>query len=408
MKMGSSNNNNKKMDFSEETFPLPPLLIRNLIVSFVNNADKSLIHYAQKYKLLETLRFIIVGFYLFFIRFVPSFFINLLYPPHQQRKYDVVSLNGLTNPDNKKLLAYDPVHSNQLACDSRSPGNDTPIGRALSQLLISVNDIPVSSRKYEVVRSLADRIIDDNHSDGVPSLREVNRVVLSAAFERALRQLEAAVGELGDGYDDGDFHRMRKVLKAVKTVGMRVAGAGAAAGSGESGNLVGIPVEKLAAEVLWMGQKLAACGFPEEAVWRWAAARNLGLLALTADPRLQCSLVKLTAFLFKEAKNMAQDEIDEGKLKVYMQVKFRLLQSWLPLLCRASNGTDAPVLSVSERTELESVLEYIIERLEAEQQEQILSLWLHYFTHSPSSDWPNLQNCFARWCNASRKQLLLN
>ncbi|MED6204640.1 hypothetical protein PIB30_010759 [Stylosanthes scabra] len=400
-KMGSSNNNNKnnKMEFSEETFQLPSLLIRNLISSIVNSADKSVIHYAQKYKLLETLRFIIVGFYLFFVRFVPSFFMNILYPT--QRKYDVVSLS---NTDEKKLLAYDPVHSNQLACDSRAPGNDTPIGRALSQLLISVNDIPVSSRKYDVVRSLAERIIDDNHSDGVPPLREVNRAVLSAAFERALRQLEA---ELADGDMDGDFHRMRKVLKAVKTVGMRIAGSGSVAGSGESGNLVGIPVEKLAAEVLWMGQKLAACGFPEEAVWRWAAARNLGWLAVTADPRLQCSLVKLTAFLLKEAKDMGQDEIDEGKVKVYMQVKFRLLQSWLPLLCRATNGTDAPVLSVSERTELERVLEYIIERLEAEQQEHILSLWLHHFTHSPSSDWPNLQNCFARWCTASRKQLLL-
>ncbi|MED6108737.1 hypothetical protein PIB30_026823 [Stylosanthes scabra] len=404
-KMGSNNNNKKKLEFSEETFQLPSLLIRNLIASIVNSADKSVIHYAQKYKLLETLRFIIVGFYLFFVRFVPSFFFNILYPTHQQRKYDVVSL---TNTDNNNLLAYDPVHSNQLACDSRARGNDTPIGRALSQLLISVNDIPVSSRKYDVVRSLAERIIDDNHSDGVPPLREVNRVVLSAAFERALRHLEAAVAEIADGDMDSDFHRMRKVLKAVKTVGMRIAGAGSVAGSGESGNLVGIPVEKLAAEVLWMGQKLAACGFPEEAVWRWAAARNLGLLALTADPRLQCSLVKLTAFLLKEAKDMGQDEIDEGKVKVYVQVKFRLLQSWLPLLCRATNGTDAPVLSVSERTELERALEYMIERLEAEQQEHILSLWLHHFTHSPSSDWPNLQNCFARWCTASRKQLLLD
>ena len=105
---------------------------------------------------------------------------------------------------------------------------------------------------------------------------------------------------------------------------------------------------------------------------------------------------------------MELDEIDGSKVKVYIQVKFRMLQSWLPLLCRASNGTDAPVLSVSERTELEKVLEYIIERLEPEEQEQVLSLWLHHFTHSPSSDWPNLHSCFARWCTASRKQLLLD
>ena len=148
-----------------------------------------------------------------------------------------------------------------------------------------------------MVRSLAERIIDDNHGEGVHALREVNSVVLSAAFERGLRQLEAAVAGQGEGEEDGDYHRVRRVLKVVKTVGLRVAGGGGG-GSGEAGNLAGVPVEKLAAEALWIGQKLAACGCAEEAVWRWAAARNLGWLSLTADPRLQISLVKLTGISF--------------------------------------------------------------------------------------------------------------
>jgi hypothetical protein len=113
------------------------------------------------------------------------------------------------------------------------------------------------------------------------------------------------------------------------------------------------------------------------------------------------------AFLFKEAKDMGLDEIEGSKIKQEMQVKLKMLQSWLALLCRASNGTDVPALSISERTEIERVLENIIEGLEQEEQEQVLSLWLHHFTHSPSSDWPNLHACFARWCSASRKQLLL-
>lgn len=104
---------------------------------------------------------------------------------------------------------------------------------------------------------------------------------------------------------------------------------------------------------------------------------------------------------------MGLDEIEESKVKQCMQVKLKMLQSWLPLLCRASNGTDAPVLSISERAELERVLEGIIEGLEQEEQERVLSLWLHHFTHCPSSDWPNLHACFARWCSASRKQLLV-
>lgn len=104
---------------------------------------------------------------------------------------------------------------------------------------------------------------------------------------------------------------------------------------------------------------------------------------------------------------MGLDETEESKVKQCMQVKLKMLQSWLPLLCRASNGTDAPVLSISERAELERVLEGIIEGLEQEEQERVLSLWLHHFTHCPSSDWPNLHACFARWCSASRKQLLV-
>lgn len=107
-----------------------------------------------------------------------------------------------------------------------------------------------------------------------------------------------------------------------------------------------------------------------------------------------------------EAKDMGPDETEESKMQQH--TKLKLLQSWLPLLCRASNGTDAPVLSMSKRAELEKVLEETIEELELEEeQEQVLSLWLHHFTHCPSSDWPNLHACYARWCSASRMQLLL-
>ncbi|OIV96199.1 hypothetical protein TanjilG_14876 [Lupinus angustifolius] len=371
--------NNQKSFDTTAPLPEPPLLLlRNVISSILNliNLEKSFLSFLHNHhNLLETFRFIFITIYLFFIRFVPSFFLRSLY------RYDTV----------KATKPYKYLY------DTRAPQNDTGVGRMLSQLLTILNDVPVSSRKYELVRSSAERIIRDNHEEGVHALREVNRVVLSAAFARALGQLEKEAMERVEGERvEGDYqYYLRRVVRAV---GWR--------GRGGEGRLSGVEAEKLAAELMWVAEKLAECGCGEEASRRWAGAGNLGCIALTADPRLQTSLLKLSAFLFKEAKDMGLYEIEESKKKEYMQVKLKMLQSWLPLLCRASNGTDVPALSIRERAELEKVLEDIIERLEQDEQEQVLSLWLHHFTLSPSSDWPNLHACFARWCTASRKQLI--
>lgn len=113
-------------------------------------------------------------------------------------------------------------------------------------------------------------------------------------------------------------------------------------------------------------------------------------------------------FLLKQAKEIGNDkEGDEGNRERQKQTKIKLLLSWLPLLCRATNGTDTPLLSLSEKAEVEKVLEEIIEALSNEEQEQILSLWLHHYIHCPSSDWPNLQDCYSRWCSSSRRILIL-
>ncbi|KAA8536459.1 hypothetical protein F0562_028937 [Nyssa sinensis] len=294
---------------------------------------------------------------------------------------------------------------------------DSGIARALSQLLSIVNDIPVSSRKYEGVRSLVERLIDENlrEDNETLRLREVNCTVLSAAFARTLGQLEAAamgggnngIGDLTDGVPrNGDYYRLSRILRAVLYYGDA---AWTRFGKsreelGRSGN----SAEKLAAEMLWLAQKLAACGGVEEAVGMWASASNLAWLALSAEPRLQGSLVKVSAFLFKKAKDIGGEEREGSKKEQQRQTKLKMLMSWLPLLCRASNGTDAPVLSIGERAELEKVLEETIETLEQEEdKEKVLSLWLHHFTYCPSSDWPNLHTCYARWCTASRKLLLL-
>lgn len=119
--------------------------------------------------------------------------------------------------------------------------------------------------------------------------------------------------------------------------------------------------------------------------------------------------------MLKYAKDMGGDEggddDDDESMKERRQRKMQMemLVLWIPLLCRASNGTDVPVLSIGERAELERVLEETIEMLEEEEdQERVLSLWLHHFTHCSSSDWPNLYASYARWCDASRKLLLIH
>lgn len=116
---------------------------------------------------------------------------------------------------------------------------------------------------------------------------------------------------------------------------------------------------------------------------------------------------RFAAFMFKQGKDLKTTKGDKNKKEQHNQIQIQLLHSWLPLLCRAGNGIDTPVLNSTERTELEGVLEETIEMLEeVEQQEKVLTLWLDHFTHCPSSDWPNLYNAYVRWCDASRKLLV--
>ncbi|KAK3414152.1 hypothetical protein EUGRSUZ_I02660 [Eucalyptus grandis] len=388
---------------------IAPLLLRNLVTSAFIFADKSFLSLAEKYRLLELLRYLVLSSFLFFLSFLPSLFPSSASPPSPAAPHDGRSLLRPPKPAAGGGPRAAPPHS--AACDSG-------IARALSQLLAIVNNVPVSSRKYEAVRSLAERLIDENQQEGTEALLEVNRTVLSAAFSRTLSQLEAAMvererqrgcgaGGSGSGKTVSVEYKENRVLRAIRSV-QDVARRGRAWWSSEEPTRLGSSAEKLAAELVWLAQKLVACGSAEDAVCSWASASNLAWLAISAEPRLQGSLVKVSAFLFKQAKDMGLDEIDESKKEQQRQTRMKMLMSWLPLLCRASNGTDAPVLSLSERAELERVLEQTIEMLgQEEEQEEVLSQWLHHFMYCPSSDWPNLHASYTRWCAASRKLLLL-
>ncbi|KAK8561380.1 hypothetical protein V6N13_149435 [Hibiscus sabdariffa] len=368
---------------------IPSLLLRKTVISLLVYADKSCLFLAEKYRLIEIFRYLLITSFLFFLRLFPSLFPS----------YSI----ALPTDD----CSFNPRQSSYAI--SESGIGDSGIARALLQLLSSVNDIPVSSRKYGIVRSLAEKLIEDNNREDIEALREINRTVLSSAFSRTLCRVEAAMAELGQDWVVGHYgagsglvhYQLNRVLRLVRSVGDGVWGW---VGRGRADvNRSVDSAEKLAAELLWLAEKLAACGFVEEAVERWASASNLARISLLAEPYLQGSLVMVSAFLFKQTKFMGLDETDEADRERSRQMKMKMLTSWLPLLCRASNGTDMPVLSLSERAELEKILEDTIGMLGHEEQEQVLSLWLHHFTYCPSSDWPNLYASYARWCTTSRK-----
>ncbi|XP_058086549.1 uncharacterized protein LOC131233773 [Magnolia sinica] len=346
---------------------------------------------SDRYKLLQIIRYAIalaLSFIFFFLR------ILLRFPPLLGQSFTV----HLRKPESQDSISA-------IVADSG-------IARALSQMLSIMNAVHVSSRKYELVRSLAERVIEDNAREGSP---EVNREVLSAAFSSTMGKLEGAMSAravVGSGQffvlGDGKLNQLLGAVRRLWAAAGSAPGDGLKDGDGADGSS---SAEKLAAELLWLAWKMAECGAAEEAVSRWGSASGLASMAVYAEPRLQGSLVKVSAFLFKQAKELEEDEgkkYEESGGAVGQDRRMNMLMSWLPFLCHASNGTDTPVLSRAERTEMETVLEETIEELNNYGQEKVLALWLHHFTACPNSDWPNLQACYARWYTASRRLLLLN
>lgn len=243
------------------------ILLRNLIITpLFLSTDKPLSFISShKSKLFHVLRSLFVYIFVLIFHLVHSLGLYLPFSSTRIGKH------------------RDHVHHDheQLVNSSMGRGGDTAIARAIYQLLSLVNSIPTSSRKYEVVRSLAETLIDDNLKEGSETLRQINCVVLSEAFGKTLSQLEAALlvqesNPIGPGgFGLGRVVRAAKGWCQVKEVG-------------------GPAVEKMAAELLWLAQKMDESGGREVVVEKWACARNLGWLALAAEPRVQAPLVKLT------------------------------------------------------------------------------------------------------------------
>ncbi|XP_008813455.2 uncharacterized protein LOC103724075 [Phoenix dactylifera] len=291
--------------------------------------------------------------------------------------------------------------------------NSTAIGRALSHILLILNDLPFTSRNYEFVLAAADRVLNENVQLGHSELLEVNRAVLASAFSRTSELLRRALQRSSSITGTWPSRVLSLLplgpLLATLYDGLRLCLGGllpsAAVGALRpyKPHLLVAPstnewveAEKLAHEMLWITNKLRASSAVGEAIVRWAFASGLASLSLTAHPRVQGPIVKITVVLLRE--------LARGEWETAREVRFGILALWMPLLCHASHGVTSPVLTGMEKWEMERVIEDLVIGLPWEDQEIILRNWLEDFSAS-DSDWPNLSRPFDRWCRYTRKLL---
>ncbi|KAK9140403.1 hypothetical protein Scep_010084 [Stephania cephalantha] len=295
------------------------------------------------------------------------------------------------------------------------------IGRQLSHIIGLFSEIPSTSRKYQVVVGMADKIVDENMRSGQVALKEINRSSLSSAFNRTANSLYRSLRSSGHDLEEGDAwpSRMLSALPLGSYIVpyfrglcfcvnsllplLSIGGGSSTGGSSRSQRALiaasecAVVEEKLAHELLWVTNKLRVSLAVDEALVQWSYASGLASRALYAHPRVQGTLIKISAILI--------EEIARGDLEVPRQVKFRILLLWLPLFCYSSNGLSYTILTGYEKAEMEKVIDEVISTLPLDDQEQILMNWMHDYATS-ASDWPNPQNSYYRWFHICRELLV--
>ncbi|KAL1197698.1 BTB/POZ domain-containing protein [Cardamine amara subsp. amara] len=310
-------------------------------------------------------------------------------------------------------------------CDGVDEPSVNSLGRALCHALTLMNEIPITSRKYHFAMGMAEKIMEDNARSCNVDLLDVNRAALALSFARTTARLQDSLKRsrtaeepfgglplrvvsalpLG-GYVASYVRGLNTCISTVRSLAdmtgnllsrTRKIETAMVRTGGSQENEAQLAVEKLAEELLWMTDKLRRYGAVDEGIKRWSYASGLASLALTAAPRVQGLMVKISALLIGElAKDTTQ---------VPGQVTFRLLANWLPLFSHARNGLAFPVLTGYERVEVERAIEKAISTLPALDQEIILTNWLQDYSLS-ASEWPNLQPAYDRWCDSTRQFLM--
>ncbi|KAG0625707.1 hypothetical protein M758_2G075200 [Ceratodon purpureus] len=302
----------------------------------------------------------------------------------------------------------DESSRNHLVMVSKSP-----IGRSLTQVLALMNDVPSSSNKYAFLQDLADRVIEENKVEG-GKFSSVNQAALRRGFSRTINLLGQS---LESRQQHGSFlgrmvrHLPSRAMLSTVSLPGPLAKIRSLIGNillpfnlwmqrtnaNEATHLTNLAdtdmAEKFATELLWIAEKLLANEWMEDAIEQWSSAPSLAELSLYASPKVQKSLVRLSALLCKGLV---------GNTNIPQDVCLQLVILWLPLLCNATHGGDGPIFSSVEKVDLERQLERLVAALPETDQEQILSTWLQEYALS-QSDWPNLQKCYDSWCSSMRK-----
>ena len=260
------------------------------------------------------------------------------------------------------------------------------------QVLSLVNDVPVTARKYDFVVSIAERILDDNAYSGSSTLQHINRAALSSAFSRTSEKLRLSLQNSRDSDDEIAAWPICLLKRLLAAANLRNQHPPPVRNREE----LDLESEKLAQELLWIANKMRLCESLEGAVMRWSLDIGLSSLSVTANPRSQGPLIKISVMLLREMAQSAGG--------VPRDVRFRILALWMPLLCYAGNGVGSPVLSGREKLDAEGIIGEIIQGLPCEDQELILGSWMEDFAFS-ASDWPDLRGCYDQWCRSSRKLL---
>lgn len=178
------------------------------------------------------------------------------------------------------------------------------------QVLALVNDIPVTSRKYEFARDLADKIIEENDKQGDHVLKEINRMALSNSFARTLKLLNSSLYGMQRVEETSSWtwklFRMiplySQLMPSFENIWFSLANGFLLqpppplfpSQTQNTNNNNSVLAEKLAQELLWITKKLQVCLAMEEAILQWSSATNLATLSISSNPRVQGSLVKIS------------------------------------------------------------------------------------------------------------------
>lgn len=185
-----------------------------------------------------------------------------------------------------------------------------------------MNEIPITSRKYHFAMGMAEKIMEDNAQSCHADLLDVNRVALALSFARTTARLQDSLKRsriaeepfgglplrvvsalpLG-GYVASYVRGLNTCISTVRSLAdmtgnllsrTRKMEFAVVRTGGSQENEFELAVEKLAEELLWMTEKLRRYGAVDEGIKRWSYASGLASLSLTAAPRVQGLMVKIS------------------------------------------------------------------------------------------------------------------